>query len=286
MAIDLTSLVSDYLTPQLVSQIAGDAGVNPAIAQNLVDGAVPAVIGALGSAASAPAGAKKIADAISNAGPDLLTKLSSNLGAGKTDALNAGANALSGILGSSNLWSLSGALGQFAGVPHAAAQSTIGAVSQALIGVIGQQDPSSWSDANAIGSLLSSQKDVVSAALPSGLASLLSSSGLLTGMGAAAASAVSSAKTSATSAASSAAQAASGAASNVASSASSAAGSAMHQARSAGSSSGLPMWLMIVIAIVVLAAIYFYFSSHNETKPAATGAAAIEFALGRAPIGL
>jgi hypothetical protein len=43
---------------------------------------------------------------------------------------------------------------------------------------------------------------------------------------------------------------------------------------------------MIVIAIVVLAAIYFYFSSHKETKPAATGAAAIEFALERAPISL
>ena len=156
MAIDLTSLVSDYFTPQLVGQIAAAAGVSPAVAQNLVDGAVPAVIGALGGAANAPGGAKKISDAISSADPDLLTKLSGGLGAGRSDTLTAGANALSGILGSSTLWSLSGALGQFAGVTHAAAQSAVGAISQAVIGVIGQQDPSSWSDPSAIGSLLSS----------------------------------------------------------------------------------------------------------------------------------
>jgi len=276
MAIDLTSLVSDFLTPQLVNQIAVAAGVSPSIAQSLIDGAVPATVGALGSAASAPGGAKKIADAISNADPDLLTKLSSSLAAGKGDALTAGANALSGILGSSTLWTLSGAIGQFAGVPHATAQSTVGAVGQTLIGVLGQQDPSSWSDPAAVASLFASQKDIVNAALPPGLSSLLSSSGLLTGMGAAAAGAMSSARGAATSAASS----ASTAASNVASSASNAAGSAMNQARSTASSRGMPMWVMIVIAIVVLAAIYFYFSSHTATKPAATGSAAIEFASG------
>jgi Bacterial protein of unknown function (DUF937) len=288
MAIDLTSLVSDYLTPQLVGQIAAAAGVDPKMAQNLIDGAVPAVVGALGSAASAPGGAKKIADAISNADPDLLTKLSSGLASGKSDTLTAGANALSGILGSSTLWSLSGAIGQFAGVPHAAAQSTVGAVSQAVIGVIGQQDPSSWSDPGAIGSLLSSQKDIVSAALPSGLSSLLSSSGLLSGMGAAAAGMAASAAGAATSAASSAARSAQGAAANVASSASNAASSAsnaassaLSQARAPSSSGGLPMWLVIVIAIVILAALYFYFSAPKETKPAATGSAAIEYALGR-----
>ena len=278
MAIDLTSLVSDILTPQLVSQIAASAGVDPAMAQNLVDGAVPAVIGALGSAASKPSGAQKIADAISNADPDTLSKLASSAGA--SQAMSGGANALSGVLGSSTLWSLSGALGQFAGVPHAAAQSTIGAVTQAVIGVIGQQDPSTWSDPAAIGNLLASQKDVVNAALPAGLSTLLSSSGLLAGMGATAAGAAASAASTAASAA----RATSSAAANVASSASNTAGAAMNQARPTPSSSGMPMWLIIVIAVVVLAAIYFYFSSHREPKPAATGAATIEFALSTASI--
>jgi Bacterial protein of unknown function (DUF937) len=262
MAIDLTSLVSDYLTPQLVARIAAAIGVNPTVAQTLVDAAVPAIIGALGSAASAPGGAKKISDAVSNADPDLLTKLSSSLSAGKTDVSNGGAGALSGILGGSGLSSLTGALAQFASVPQAAAQSTIGAASQAVVGVIGQQDPSLWSDPAAIGNLLASQQDIVSAALPSGLSNLLSRSGLLADMGAMTAGAAATAA-------------------GVASSASSAAGSAMNQARSANASSSFPMWLIIVIAVVVIAAIYFYISAHRESAPATTGSSAIELALWR-----
>ena len=273
MAIDLTSLVSDYLTPQLVGQIASAAGVNPATAQNLIDGVVPAVIGALGGAAAKPGGAQKIADAVSNADPDALSKLGG--GAGVGDAMTAGANVLSGVLGSSTLWSLSGALGQFAGVPHAAAQSAVGAVTQAVIGTIGQQDPSTWSDPAAIGNLLASQKDIVNAALPPALSGLLSSSGLLAGMGATAAAAAAST----TSAASAAARSTSTVAANVATSASNATSSAMNQARAAGSSGGFPMWLIVVIAVVVIAAIYFYISSQKETKPATTGAASIELAL-------
>jgi len=269
MAIDLTSLVSDYLTPQLVNQIATAAGVNPATAQNLVDGAVPAVVGALSNVASAPAGAKKIMDAVSNADPDLLTKLSSSLAAGKSDAATAGANALGGILGGSTLWSLAGAIGQFAGVPQGAAQTTVGAISQALFGVLGQQDPSSWSDPAAVASLFSSQKDIVNAALPPGLATLLSSSGLLSGVGAAASGAMSSMR---------------GAASSTASSAANAASSAMNQARAPAPSGGMPMWLMIVIAVVVVAAIVLYFSTRTATKPATTGAAGIELALAAAQL--
>jgi Bacterial protein of unknown function (DUF937) len=267
MAIDLTSLVSDYLTPQLVARIASAVGVNPTVAQNLVDAAVPAIIGALGTAAVAPGGAKKISDAVSNADPDLLTKLSSSLNAGSADVASGGTGALGGILGGSGLSSLAGALAQFAGVPQAAAQSTIGAASQAVVGVIGQQDPSLWSDPAAIGNLLASQKDIVGAALPSGLANMLSRSGLVSGVGAMAAGA---------------AVAASGAAS----SASSAAGSALNQARSASSSSSFPMWLIIVIAVVVIAAVYFYISSHRESAPTTTGSAAVELALWRNPISI
>jgi hypothetical protein len=264
MAIDLTSLVSDYLTPQLVARIASAIGVNPTVAQNLVDAAVPAIIGALGNAASAPGGAKKISDAVSNADPDLLTKLSTSLNAGNADVASGGTGALSGILGGSGLSSLAGALAQFAGVPQAAAQSTIGAAGQAVVGVLGQQDPSLWSDSAAIGNLLASQKDIVSAALPSGLANLLSRSGLISGAGGMAAGA---------------AVAASGAASSASS-------AAMNQARSASASSSFPMWLIIVIAVVVIAAIYFYISSHREAAPATTGSASIELAQWGNPISI
>ena len=76
MAINLVSLVSQFLTPQLVGSLARALGVNEAVAQKLVAAAVPAILAALGTAAAAPGGAQKVSDAISNSDPDILTKLS------------------------------------------------------------------------------------------------------------------------------------------------------------------------------------------------------------------
>jgi OOP family OmpA-OmpF porin len=270
MAIDLISLVSRYLTPQLVSQIASVAGVDPDSANKLISGAIPAVLASLGGAIAAPGGAQKVSDAISNADPDLLTKLASALGSGQLKTLNDGAAALSGLIGARGLSSLATALGQHADIPPEAAQPAVGAVSQAVIGVIGQQDPSNWSDPAAITNFIASQKNSIMAALPPGLSTLLNSSGLLAGLSGIGAAAAAKATTAASSAASSASAAASRAATS--------ASSGIQQAQSAGS--GFPSWLIWVIVIVIIAAIAWYFFNKKEEKPAATfGPATIEFAL-------
>jgi Bacterial protein of unknown function (DUF937) len=272
MAIDLISLVSRYLTPQLIGQIASVAGVDPDAVNKLISGAIPAVLASLGGAIAAPGGAQKVSDAVSNADPDLLTKLSSALGSGNLSMLNAGATALSGLIGARGLSALSGALGQHADIPPEAAQSAVGAVSQAIFGVIGQQDPSNWSDPAAITNLIASQKNAITAALPPGLSTLLNSSGLLAGLGGLGAAAAAKATSAAAPATSSASTAASRAATSVS--------SGVQQAQSAASGSGFPSWLIWVIVIVIIAAIAWYFWQKKEEKPAATfGPATIEFAL-------
>ena len=153
MAVDLVSLISQFLTPQLVGGLARAVGVNEAIAQKLVAAAIPTVLGALATTAAAPGGAQKIVDAVSNSDPDLLTKLAGAIGGGNLGPLSEGATWLGGLLGGSGAASIAGALGQFSGAPPAAAQSAIGAVAQAAIGAIGQQDPSSWSDPSSIAAL-------------------------------------------------------------------------------------------------------------------------------------
>ena len=99
MAINLVSLVQQYLTPQLVGSLARSVGVNEAVAQKLVAAALPAILAALATAAAAPGGAQKVSDAISNSDPDLLTKLSGAMTGGNTRFVNDGANLLSGLLG-------------------------------------------------------------------------------------------------------------------------------------------------------------------------------------------
>ena len=274
MAINLVSLVQQFLTPQMVSSLARAVGVNEAVAQKLVAAALPAILAALGTAAVAPGGAQKVSDAISNSDPDLLTKLSSAATGGNTQLLGEGANLLSGLLGGGGLASLAAALSQHAGAPPAAAQPLIGAVTNAVVGTIGQQDPSNWSDPSSILSLLNSQKSAIAAALPGDVSRALGASGLLAGLGGAAAAATQTATSTVSSAA--------GAASSTAS-------SAARSAQAAASrSSGFPMWAIILIVVVVLVAIYWFVTqSQKPAEPAKTGmfdpSAPIEYALQAAP---
>jgi hypothetical protein len=288
MAINLVSLVSQFLTPQMISTLARALGVNEAVAQKVVAAAVPAILASLGTAAAAPGGAQKISDAISNSDPDILTKLSQAAAGGNTRFLNEGATLLNGLIGGGGLASLAGAISQYSGAPHPATQTLLGTATQAAVGTIGQQDPSNWSDPSAILSMLNSQKSAISAALPPELSRALGASGLLAGLGGAAAAATQTA----TSTVSSAATTASSTASSAARSAEAAARSAESAARSvpaaASSSSGFPMWAIILIVIVVLLAIWWYMTqSQKPAEPAKTGMfdapAPIEYALGAAP---
>ena len=272
MAINLVSLASQFLTPQLIGSLARAVGVNEAVAQKLVTAAIPVILAALGTTAAAPGGAQKIVDAVSNSDPDLLTKLGSAISGGNVRSLNDGANLLGGLLGGSGLSSLAGALSQFSGAPHPATQTAIGAVAQSLIGTIGQQDPSNWSDPSSIASLFNSQKSAISAAIPGELSKALGASGLLAGLGGIGA----------------AAQTATSTVSSAASAASSAATSAASRVPAAASSSGFPMWAIILLIVIVLAALYWYMTqSRKHEEPAKTGMlqppGAVEYAMRALP---
>jgi hypothetical protein len=282
MADNLISLVSQYLGPQKIAGLARTAGVDDAAAHKLVTAAVPAVLAALSAAAAAPGGAQKVSDAVSNADPDLLPKLGTALAGGNAQVLTEGANLLNGVLGGGGLAGLAGALSQHTGAPQGAAQSVIGAVAQVVIGVIGQQDPSNWTDASSIVGMFNGQKSAISAALPADVSRALGASGLLAGLGglgAAAAQTATSTASSATSAASSAARTAPAAP---------VPSPPPRSAPAAPRSSGFPMWAIIVIVIVVLVAIYWFMTQGEKpAEPAKQGMldspAAVEYALRALP---
>ncbi len=237
MGVDLNGLVSRYLNPQRVGQIASTAGVDPDVAQKLVGGAVPAVLASLSGALAAPGGAQRIYDAVANADPDTLGKLSAALGAGQLQALTDGANALGGLIGANALTSLANALAQYVGVPAEAAQPALGAVGQAVIGVIGQQDPSNWSDPNALANVFAAQRGAIAAALPSALSHLLG----------AAAAAASPAPASAPPAPSS-----------------------PSPAPSAARGPSFPIWAIVLVVVIALAALAYWYVHHRKAeKPTA-----------------
>jgi hypothetical protein len=304
MAINLVSLVSQYLTPQMIGSLARVAGVNDAAAQKLVSAAVPAILAALGTAAAAPGGAQKVSDAVSNSDPDLLTKLRSGIAGGNTQVLTEGATLLSGLLGGGGLASLATALSQYSGAPQGAAQSVIGAVSHVVMGTIGQQDPSSWSDASSIVSMFNNEKSAISAALPADVSKALGASGLLAGLGGLGAAAAQTATSTVSSAARTASAAASSAVRSTTSAPSTAPSPAARSTTSASStapsptarspaptpssSRSFPIWAIVLIVVVVLVAIYWFMTQGEKpAEPAKQGMlglpAAIEYVLQALP---
>lgn len=286
MAINLVSLISQFLTPQLVGGLARALGIDEGVAQKLVAAAVPAILASLGTAAAAPGGAQKVSDAISNSDPDILTKLSSAATGGNTRFLNEGGGLLNSLLGGGGLSSLVGALGQYAGAPQPATQTLLGTVTQAAVGTIGQQDPSNWSDPSAILSLLNSQKGAISAALPPEVSRLLGASGLLAGLGGLAAGATQTAASTVSSGTTAASSAAGSAARSAEAAARTAQNAASRVPAPVPRSSGFPMWAIILIVIIVLLAIWWFMSQEHKTaEPAKTGllSAPIEYALRALP---
>ncbi|WP_448954299.1 DUF937 domain-containing protein [Labrys neptuniae] len=182
MAINLPSLVSQLLTPDLVQRAAGLIGIDPALATRLVGAAVPAVLGAFASEASSPDGAKGISDLISNQDPGLFDTLAAGVTSGDAKVLASGGAVLTSLLGEEGFNQLASVLGQATGATPQAASSVLGLIGPAVVGALGNQSPENWSDGAAVASLFAGEKQAITSALPASLAAALADSGFLQGL--------------------------------------------------------------------------------------------------------
>ena len=297
MAPGIVSLIGQFMTPQLVAKMAGTLGINPALAQTLANAALPAALAALAGVAATPSGATNISNAVSNQDPDMLGSLMKAIGgSGQGDMASAGQGMLGSLIGTHAMGGLAGAIGKFAGADASHAGSILGLVAPAVMGTLGQQDPESWSDGGGVAKLFASQKDAIASAMPAGLASALSGSGLLKGfdlgnlggnlgnMGAAAAAGgmAASAAGAMRGAGAAATDAASGATNAMRTAGAAATGAARDTANAAsatmasatGAASGLPSWAIPAIIALVIALATWYFLGRTPEKVAALPAAA------------
>ena len=285
MAPGIVSLIGQFMTPQLVAKMAGTLGINPALAQTLANAALPAALAALAGVAATPSGATNISNAVSNQDPDMLGSLMKSIdGSGQGDMASAGQGMLGSLIGTHAMGGLAGAIGKFAGADASHAGSILGLVAPAVMGTLGQQDPETWSDGGGVAKLFASQKDAIASAMPAGLGSALSGSGLLKGfdvgnMGAAAAAGgmaasaagamrgAGAAATDAASGATNAMRTAGAAATGAARDTANAAGAKM--ASATGAASGLPSWAIPAIIALVIALATWYFLGRTPEKVAA-----------------
>ena len=147
MDVDLKDQIAQVLTPDVARQLASTVGMDDRQGKTFVDAAIPALLAAFVGALERPDGAKALSDAVSNSDPNAIEKLKRALAARDLQPLSEGANALSPVLGQGVRDKLANDLASLVDTPVEAAMPALGAVEQAAVAVIGQQDPSLWSDA-------------------------------------------------------------------------------------------------------------------------------------------
>ena len=177
MAANLTSLVMQLLTPEVISKIASFLGLDRAATQKAASGTVPALLAGLSDLVATPAGTSQLSRLLSQQQSGSFTDL---LRKGDTQGLaQAGSSMLSGLFGGRTMDTMAQAVGKFAGTGDSGGKSLLGALAPIVLGALGQHQRDAGLDANGLASLLRSQKDQIVAAIPSGLANQLGAAGLI-----------------------------------------------------------------------------------------------------------
>jgi len=179
MSANLVSVVMQFLTPDMIAKIASALGVNPAIAQKAIGGAIPALLTGLADVASTPEGARQLTHTLAQQQPEALDNLKNLIGSSNQNNLTeTGASMLSGLFGRGPVDTMAQAIGKFAGLGGDSSKSLLGMLGPMVLGALGQQQRAGL-DAKGLTSLLASQKDQIAAAIPSGLADQLGDAGLI-----------------------------------------------------------------------------------------------------------
>jgi hypothetical protein len=185
MAINLVSLIMDFLTPDMIGRIANGLGLDANKVQSAVSAGVPGLLAGLSGVAATPGGPQKLVAAAKQE-PATPGNVADMLGGGdgQSSVVARGSQLLGSLLGSRNQNALTEATGRFAGLGQGSSSSLLGMLAPIVMGTLAQQP--GGLNPNGIASLLASQKNNIAAALPSGFSNLLGGTGLLDSLGGAA----------------------------------------------------------------------------------------------------
>src|SRR5262245_24931996 len=180
MASDLVSQISEALGPVVVSSISNGLGLDRSVVQNAVNAALPALLAALISLVSKSQGASKLNEVVGKQQPGAVSSLADIVSGPEQKAfIDRGSNTLTSLLGGTTVSALATAVGRYAGVGEGGSKSLLGLLGPAVLGVLAHEKREKGLDASGLARLLTSQKDNVVAALPSGFSNYLDGTGVL-----------------------------------------------------------------------------------------------------------
>lgn len=177
MASNLTSVVMQFLTPEVIEKIASSLGLDRTATQKAAGGAVPTLLAGLSDLVTTPAGTSQLSRLLAQQSGGSPTDMVRN--ADPQGLAATGANMLSGLFGGRVMDIMAQAVGQFAGIGDSGGKSLLSVLGPMVLGTLGQQQRNAGLDAEGLAAMLRSQKDQITAAIPSGLADRLGAAGLI-----------------------------------------------------------------------------------------------------------
>jgi len=177
MAANLISIVMQFLTPEVITQISSFLGLDRAATQKAVEGAVPTLLAGLSDVVATPAGSNQLSRLLSQQPAGSVTDLLRDTGA--QGLSETGTSMLSGLFGSRTMDAMAEAVGKFTGTGGIGGKSLLGVLGPIVLGVLGHQQRTAGLDADGLASLLHSQKSQIVAGIPTNLASQLGAAGLI-----------------------------------------------------------------------------------------------------------
>jgi sporulation protein YlmC with PRC-barrel domain len=177
---------TELLTPDVIDKLAAAAGLDRQAARRAVDAGVPAILSGLIQLLSKPTAARRLACAVVKqpAGP---WEGLAGAPEGAAQVARAGGNLLASLLGGGSVAALTSSISKFTGASDASTHTLLSLLAPAIISALGRERRNAGVDAIGIADVLGSQKDLVAAAMPAGLSSLLQASGFYDRLGVAAA---------------------------------------------------------------------------------------------------
>lgn len=236
MPVNIVSLVTQFLTPDMIGRIASTIGIDRNTAQRAVEAAIPALLAGLTKVAARPDGARQLSNVLAQQPASSLDNLRNAIGGAGDVAVAESGSILTSLLGGGPMGAIAGAIGKFAGIGDGASKSLLGLVGGAVMGSLAKAQRSEGLDANGLASMLTSQKDRIASAMPSGFANHLSGTGVMDAL--------------------------EGGVRGGAQAVSSAASKAAGAARAAGSAGA--KWLYWLVGLIIVAGLAWYFIGTRE----------------------
>lgn len=172
---NLVEMIMKSAGGDTLGKLAGALGADEKETHSALSAAVPALLSGLGAVASKPQGAEKLWGAVQETDDSLLGNLAGMLGGGQQSMLSGiGTKMLEGIFGKGMLSSLIGVLASFLGGKTSLVTKLLPLLAPVVMGVLKKQTKADNLNQGGLVNLLMGQKNNISQAMPSGLASALS----------------------------------------------------------------------------------------------------------------